>query len=182
MTAARHQITIQPLGDIPCEPLRRIRAGLATAFSTPVSVSGKRTLPRSAWDPQRRQFDATQLLLSLQSYLPSGSGKVLGVCDVDLGTQILTFVFGEAEVDGRFAVISLHRLREEVYGLPANPSLFLERCAKEAIHEIGHTVGLRHCFRYDCVMRPSDSIEATDLKRMRFCASCTEKLHALYSR
>ena len=106
-------------------------------------------------------------------------GKVLGVCDADLCTPILTFVFGVAQVAGRCAVISLHRLHQEVYGLPPDPALLLQRSAKEAIHELGHTCGLRHCIRYDCVMHSSESVEQADLKRLTFCPGCTSKLAEL---
>lgn len=38
--------------------------------------------------------------------------------DIDLFAQGLNFVFGQADVTGRKAVISLYRLRQEFYGLP----------------------------------------------------------------
>jgi archaemetzincin len=176
MAARACDITIQPLGEIAREPLDHIRAALAAAFPAAVSILGECDLPRSAWVPSRGQYDSTRLILALESNPPTEEGRVLAVCDVDLCTRILTFVFGEAEVDGRFAVMSLHRLRQEVYGMPPNTPLFLQRGAKEAIHEIGHTFGLKHCFRYDCIMHASDSIEVTDLKRQEFCARCAAKL------
>ena len=53
--------------------------------------------------------------------------------------------FGEADIAGRKALISLKRLRQEFYSLPRNENLFRERAVKEAVHELGHTYGLKHC-------------------------------------
>ncbi|MBI3470125.1 MAG: hypothetical protein HY013_02060, partial [Candidatus Solibacter usitatus] len=74
----------------------------------------------------------------------------------------LTFVFGEAQLEGRCALVSFHRLREEFYGLPARPDLLGERLLKEAVHEVGHTFGLRHCGRWSCVMALTHAVERLD--------------------
>ena len=55
-------------------------------------------------------------------------------------------------------------LRQEFYGLPADPELMLECAVKEAVHKWGHGAGLRHCPRYDCAMHASHSIELLYLK------------------
>ena len=73
--------------------------------------------------------------------------------DVDLMIPILEFVFGEAELGGLRRIVSTYRLRQEFYGLPPDPALSIERTIKEARHEWGHALGLRHCRRFDCVMR-----------------------------
>lgn len=179
MDAAAKAITIQPLGNIEPEPLERISQALKATYATAISICPSQGLPSSAWMPSRQQYDSAQLIQFLGSRSPARQEKVLGVCDVDLCTPVLTFVFGAAEVNGRFAIISLHRLRQEAYGLLPDRALFIQRCRKGAIHEIGHTCGLKHCFRYNCVMHPSESIEQTDLKRTEFCPSCLESLEAL---
>ena len=68
---------------------------------------------------------------------------MLGVTDRDLFIPILTYVFGEAQLGGRAAVVSTARLVEDVelFG----PQLLVERLAKEAVHEVGHAFGLLHC-------------------------------------
>ena len=41
----------------------------------------------------------------------------------DLAIPTLTFVFGQAQLDGPVAVVSLARLRQEFYGLPGDDSV-----------------------------------------------------------
>ena len=68
--------------------------------------------------------------------------------------------------------MSLHRLREEFYGLPAREELMRERLVKEAVHELGHTFGLRHCDDWRCVMTSSHAVERLDVKGAEFCFLC----------
>jgi archaemetzincin len=132
-----------------------------------------------AYDPSRQQYYSTQLLEQLIRFGGDQEAKVLGVADVDLFIPILTFVFGEAQLGKRAAVMSVHRLRQEFYGLPGNESLFYQRCEKEAVHELGHTFGLVHCRNFECVMHYSNSIEQVDLKSNAFCDTCASPIERL---
>ncbi len=109
---------------------------------------------------------------------PDWCDILLGVIDQDLYVPELNFVFGEADVLGRIAVIGLPRLRQEYYGLDPDPELFLQRASKEAIHELGHTFGFGHCPDRKCIMHFSNSLGDTDVKAPRFCAACKKKLEA----
>ncbi|HYU31798.1 MAG TPA: archemetzincin, partial [Thermoanaerobaculia bacterium] len=80
------------------------------------------------------------------------------------------------QLPGRAAVVSLHRLAPELYGLPADEERLVERAEKEAIHELGHTFGLIHCRQPKCVMRSSTYVEEIDLKEGQFCEGCRKAL------
>jgi archaemetzincin len=123
-------------------------------------------------DPARGQHLASGVLsLALDAAEP-GDGKVLAVTAHDLFVPVLTFVFGQAQLGGRGAAMSVRRLRQEFYGLPPDRDLLLLRCEKEALHELGHTFGLIHCPAPGCAMGFSNSIEEVDLKSNRFCPDC----------
>ncbi len=95
---------------------------------------------------------------------------------MDLFVPVLTFVFGEAQVNGKAAVVSSYRLRDELYGLPKNPKRLKERLEKEAIHELAHTFGLIHCRNPECVMHSYTYAEEVDFKSKDFCSSCSALL------
>jgi archaemetzincin len=59
-----------------------------------------------------------------------------------------------------------------LYGLERNDELFRERLRKEALHELGHTLGLRHCQDYRCVMASAHAVEWIDLRDSALCESC----------
>ncbi|MGB9591794.1 MAG: archaemetzincin family Zn-dependent metalloprotease [Candidatus Kryptoniota bacterium] len=128
-----------------------------------------------AFDISRNQFYSTLLLSALTEKFSSSADKILGLTSVDLFVPVLTYVFGEAQFDGKSAIVSTHRLHESFYGLNENPHLTKSRVIKEAIHELGHTFGLPHCHDYLCVMHSSTGVEEIDLKTKRFCHAC-EKL------
>jgi archaemetzincin len=137
--------------------------------------------PELAFDSSRGQYHSRVLLGQLlREAAPAGAPdapvRILGVANVDLFIPVLTFVFGEAQLGDRAAVVSAHRLDNRLYGLPPNPHLLFERLVKEAVHELGHTFGLLHCHDARCVMASSTYVEEIDLKGDRFCDRCLDRL------
>ena len=112
----------------------------------------------------------------LAQHAPPDATRLLGVTDVDLAIPMLTFLFGQAHLDGPIALVSLCRLRQEFYGLPANESLLRERTVKEVLHELGHTFGLAHCSEPKCAMSLATHIELVDAKAEQYCARCGLRL------
>jgi len=135
-----------------------------------------------AFDPTRYQYNSSQILLQLITRPPEDALKVLGVAAVDLFIPILTYVFGEAQLDGTGAVVSLHRLNNKYYGLPENSRLLSERMVKEAVHELGHTFGLIHCNHPQCVLSSSTYVEDVDQKSSELCPYCRHHLEVIQHR
>ena len=169
-------IHLQQAGDGMEEPILYQLAGeLARVFRVPCRVRPDSFGMHFAFDAVRGQYHSTAILQRLEP-LAGGEEEIrlLGVTEADLFVPVLTFVFGEAQLNGRCALVSLRRLREEFYGLPARDALLEERLLKEAVHELGHTFGLRHCQDWRCVMASTHAVERLDLKEAKFCAACSQ--------
>lgn len=128
------------------------------------------------FDPTRRQYDANKILKALTSDDQSNSIKRIGLFRVDLFIPILTYIFGQAALNGNTGIASLYRLRNEQYGMKKDDDLLFERFKKVIIHELGHTFGLIHCHQPSCVMRSSTYVEDIDQKSQHFCNSCRDKM------
>jgi len=129
-----------------------------------------------AFDQSRRQYNSTALLALLFNQHSTPDHKNILIVDVDLYIPVLTFVFGEAQLNGVSAVVSTHRLRNQFYGLPHDKQSLMGRLEKEVVHELGHTFGLYHCRQFECVMRSSTYVEEIDLKKVEPCDSCVALL------
>ncbi len=79
-------------------------------------------VPPDSFEARRNQYYSTKILKEMLGNVPRDALKLLGVTDKDLCIPILTYVFGEAQVGGTAAVVSLARLRQEHYGLDAGPA------------------------------------------------------------
>ncbi len=158
--------------------LEQLRADLNACLHRPCDLLSPPLNPEFAFHAERQQYHSSQILEKLQRSATAQTWRLLGVTRSDLYIPILTFVFGEAQLEGRCAVVSTHRLRQEFYGLPANQALLRERLLKEAIHELGHTLGLHHCESYRCVMAAAHSVEWIDLKNATFCPTCSGQADA----
>jgi len=130
--------------------------------------------PEEAFSRTRKQYRSDIILDTIRSYAGRENtlDRILGIVDVDLFVPRLNFVFGEADCPGKAALISLWRLRPEFYGKPSDTEILVERSTKEAVHELGHTLGLKHCTNPFCVMYFSNSIFETDRKQTLFCNKC----------
>ena len=169
-----------PAGEVTLELLDELAAALARVFRVSCRVRPEPLEAGFAFDPARNQYHSTAILQRM-SARAEGDVRLLGVTALDLYVPVLTFVFGEAQLEGCCALVSLHRLREEFYGLPAQNDLLHERLTKEAVHELGHTFGLRHCPDWRCVMASAHGVERLDVKSADFCPACrtvTDRLAA----
>jgi archaemetzincin len=170
---------LQPIHIVPVGPGVRIgllddlAAALARVFRVSCHVREQAAIEANfAFDARRGQYHATQILRRIRDVEHDENVRALGVTRLDLFVPILTFVFGEAELGGRCALVSLQRLDERYYGLPAREELLRDRLVKEAVHELGHTFGLRHCEDWRCVMTSSHAVDRLDVKGQDFCREC----------
>jgi len=170
----RNEILLIAVDRVPAEVGDWLNLGLPKAFGLPCRTGRSLPHPSFAWNAQRRQYLADAVLDRVD---PGSSACALAVADLDLYVSGLNFVFGLADQANRRAIIALPRLRQTYYRLPDDMDIFQQRVLKEAIHELGHVFGLRHCDNRRCVMAFSNSLADTDFKSHDFCSRCRRKLH-----
>lgn len=157
--------------------LNSILKELVSVFHVKVSLINLPINFSDSYSKEREQYFSTQLIADAIKYTDGIEGKVLLLAEFDLFVPVFTYVFGEAQLNGKHSIVSVCRLHEEFYSGNSNEQLLLERSMKEILHELGHTFGLLHCRDWDCVMHTSMGIEEIDLKGNGFCKNCTARLN-----
>ena len=170
------------VGAMACSEEREALAAMSEALTAAFDIPARPLdLPGAdfAHDTARGQYASIAVLEMLARLCPDDAWKLLAVTTRDLFIPVLTFVFGQAQLGGRVGVVSLARLKQEFYGLPGNRDVFLERAAKEALHETGHLFGLVHCANHVCAMSLSTGVRQIDMKQPSFCDPCRSRLNAV---
>jgi len=178
ITPRKNHIDIVPLGHVDPLAVSVVAANLQSLIGLNADVLAMNPDPEYAYIPQRRQFDAIKIIKEI-SRNKQGARLKLAVTELDICTPILTFVFGESQLGGAVALVSLNRLQGG-----AAETVF-ERAAKISVHEVGHVLGLEHCWEIRCLMHFSRDIEQLDSLPLQFCSACeyeaTRRIRHLYS-
>jgi archaemetzincin len=156
--------------------LASIAESIGREYRLPVTLKESHIDLSEFYDPMRRQYNGNKLMKELDSWSSLGHIKNLGLFRVDLFNPILTYIFGQAALNGNIGVASLYRLRNEQYGMKKDDVLLLERFQKVVIHELGHMFGLVHCHLPPCVMRSSTYVEDIDQKSQHLCSKCRSEI------
>jgi len=170
------KICLVQIGHVDERIMLYVKIVIEGIFNKKIDVVSLAHDPDYAYNKRRKQYSSSKILQKLRELELPDYESVLAIIDVDLYVPELTFVFGEADLKNKVSIISLTRLRQEFYHLPANLSLFNQRIITEAVHELGHTYGLRHCQYDNCVMFFSRTLSDTDKKGSGFCDVCEKKL------
>jgi len=171
MGSKDHTLLISPIGELDGngELLDQLRMEIHNVFGYEtrlLSLLEEKDLPA---DPIRKQVHSTPILETLALLAPPEALKILAITRVDLFIPVLTHVYGEAQLGGKACILSTYRFWEK---RSSTPESFRCRMLKEAIHELGHTFGLRHCRDAGCVMHYCRSVSEVDRKSSQFCRYC----------
>ena len=167
---------IVAVGSVASEVMDWLDTAAAEWFPFPMRRLPSLAIPEGSYDAARQQYQSVAVMKALAQTAPRDAARLLGVTEVDLSIPMLTFLFGQAQLGGPVAVVSLCRLRQEFYGLPADDGLLRARTIKEMLHELGHTFGLTHCSEPQCAMSLATHVDLVDAKRERYCARCGAQL------
>jgi archaemetzincin len=144
-------LVLIPIGTVIQNVADFLSLSLPEILNAPCKVLEEEVALEPFYSNDRKQYHSTEILRQLLPFAKDKGQHILGIIDEDLYIPILTFVFGEAQLGGRCALMSGHRLHQEFYGLP-------------------------QCSNFECVMRYSNSVADIDIKRNVFCPSCSEVL------
>ncbi len=171
-------VHLLPVGTIAPYLLEELREAIPKRLPVHCEILPLHLDPAPSYHAERQQFHSSEILQRVHTLVRPKDWRFLAIADVDLYIPILKYVFGEAQMGGPCAVVSTFRLRQEFYGLEPDEPLLQERLLKEAIHELGHTLHLRHCQDYQCAMASSHSVEWIDLRDKRMCDACRYDLES----
>ncbi len=171
------QLALVALGPLPPGLLGAIGQALQTVYGSPVVVRSPQQRPSYAFNKDRNQYHSSAILRRLAQLRPDrGDAPLLGVTDVDLFVPDAPFVFGEADRAERTAVISVARLGHGPDGRALDPERLRHRARVEAVHDLGHLLGLSHCQDVRCAMFLSHKPSDCDRKGLGLCGACRAAL------
>jgi archaemetzincin len=172
-------ITLISFGYLDNDFLKNVAEAVKNEFLLPVNLKEGHLDLSEFYDPTRLQYNGVKLVHEVENAFSADSSKTVGLFNVDLFIPILTYIFGQAFLNGKTAVASNYRLNNERYGIKTNDKLIQERFIKEVIHELGHTFGLIHCHIPTCVMRSSTYVEDIDQKSTHLCLICRKEYNTI---
>ena len=126
--------------------------------------------PSYAFNEARRQYHAPAILRRLAGMRGAAPGApVVGILPGDLFLPDAEYVLGDADREAGAGVFALARLAGE-------PEVLRRRAQVEALHVVGHLLGLSTCLDYRCAMFASRDAGDADRKGHGLCANCRAAL------
>jgi len=167
---------VRPVGSVSPAVTDAIAGLVQEEYQVDAVVLPEVPVPDDSFDAGRKQYSSSAIMQMLVAQCPEDALRLFGITECDLFIPMLSFVFGQAQLRGRVALLSIARLRQEFYGLPVGEELLMERIHKETLHELGHTFGLLHCLDKGCPMALSTTVQLLDAKSTDYCPSCSTLL------
>lgn len=171
------QVDIVPIGNVPMININAAVSALESIYDCDTTIIDEQELPEDAYNHPRDQYEAG-VLIDLVADVGSGE-RALGITEHDLFYRRRNYVFGLAYLGGTSSVISTHRLKiVPDGGITTQPEseIATDRIRKEAVHELGHTLGLEHCDNSRCAMNFSPTVREVDIKEEMLCGSCSREI------
>lgn len=159
------------IGGTTARDLHEASVGVHHVFGLACRAGPHVATPQYAFNKERGQYHTSAILRKLASLRPSGvEVPVVGIADVDLFVPDTPYVFGDTDRDAQAAIYSVLRLQH------SDPERVKRRIQVEAVHAVGHLLGLSHCPDPRCAMFLSRDSADADRKGPGVCATCRNAL------
>ena len=163
-------ILIQPFEDVKPKQLEEISENIRKIYPK-IKILEPIDFPKNAFYQPRNRYRADSIIKYLRTKTPDNS-VTLALTNKDISVtkgKVADFgVMGLGYRPGNACVASTFRLNAE------NKS---EQFYKIAIHELGHTQGLKHCPDKTCFMRDAEGKNPTNEEK-DFCQNCKKVLRS----
>lgn len=172
-------IAIQPFEGIDNEFVKLSKRAIGSFYGCEVKVLPVQDLPDNAWYDPRSRYWAPVLLDYLDSIIPPDCHKIVGITDKDISTtkgDVYNYgIMGLGRINGAPCVVSTYRIKTNM----RDHEHLLERTRKVVLHEVGHTMGVRHCMFGDpkCFMQDcKGKVSTVDKADEYMCVGCSNRL------
>ncbi len=163
-------ISIQPFDDLPASYANAVYTSLKEIYSS-IELKKPIPFPNAALNINRTRYRADSLIRMLSNHTADGY-LTIGLTTKDISTTkgaVLDWgIMGLGFCPGKACIASTFRLHKEQR---------LSELFKVAIHELGHTQGLKHCIVKTCFMRDAEGKNQTNEEK-EFCLDCKKVLVA----
>ena len=170
-------IRIVTLDRIDPSDVAALSGTLYRAFGVGTEYAGDKPAPSEA-ELKDGRLDALKLLREAPHVRSLPDDKVLYITSAPLALKAGPLgeppCFGFADFGGERAVITTAKLPARGVS-EASVEAWRKRLAREAIHALGHTWDLHHCYDAKCAMHPSWSQGLPERPDSELCVFCREK-------
>jgi len=156
-------IAIQPFVDIPKENVDYVARYLKKMYAN-VIINKPIEFPKNSLNQAKTRHRADSLIRFLSAQTKPGY-LTIGLTKGDISTTKNTpdwGIMGLGFCPGKSCIASSFRLHGKNK---------MEKLFKVAIHELGHTQGLKHCSVNDCLMHDAEGKDRLDQEK-EFCKNC----------
>jgi len=164
-------IIIQPFSDFPSKEIINIEKEIKKYYPR-VSINKPIDLPKNCLNKPKTRYRADSLIKFLNHNTNNGC-VTIGLTTKDISTtkeKILDWgIFGLGSCPGKSCVASTFRIKGK------NKFEKFEKLVKVAVHELGHTQGLKHCAVDACLMRDAKGKDHLNEEK-EFCINCKNVL------
>ncbi len=164
------RVAIQVFDEVPDEQLEMVVAA-AEFYGFEVEVLDPVDFPDWAYYEPRHRWRAELLVDFLAEHIPDGFDRIIGLTDQDISTTKGEHedwgILGLATIAGTSSVVSFFRCQRRVGDVTA-----LERLYRVAVHELGHSLGLRHCETDGCYLMDAQGTVDTIDRETHLCDDC----------